>query len=196
MSSSYLWMFWLKFRNLVKLAQTMCSYIRQPPLDQPGCAKSCGSFLPAAKSTFDEPISRRQQKITSGWLVSERLSVCQLARWRLAPANRWWPAAGVGRPGTCLLNPPSCKPRAAVVKDRDEADTEGLEKFLEAEKPLVLRRGDRRQGRVRSNTADGNAPAVEVCACTRWSRPSGALQAADCIHRIWWENNHGDGGSS
>ena len=42
-----------------------------------------------------------------------------------------------GRPVTFLLNTPSCKPHAAVVKDRDEADTEGLEKFLEAEKRLA-----------------------------------------------------------
>ena len=89
-----------------------------------------GAALSTATSGYPRAAAVRLE-VPDAWKGYARGDVHQL----LDPARR----AEIlgGRAVTFLLNTPSCKPHAAVVKDRDEADTEGLEKFLEAEKRLA-----------------------------------------------------------
>ena len=89
-----------------------------------------GAALSTAKSGYPRD-SAVPFEVPDAWKGYARGDVHQL----LDPARR----AEIlgGRPVTFVLNTPSCKAHAAVVVDRDEADTEGLEKFLEAEKRLA-----------------------------------------------------------
>ena len=89
-----------------------------------------GAALSTATSGYPRDCAVRLE-IPDAWKGYARGDVHQL----LDPARR----AEIlgGRHVTFLLNTPSCKPHAAVVVDRDKASTEGLEKFLEAEKRLV-----------------------------------------------------------
>ena len=89
-----------------------------------------GAALSTATSGYPRDAAVRLE-IPDAWKGYARGDVHQL----LDPARR----AEIlgGRPVTFLLNTPSCKPHAAVVVDRDKADTKGLEKFLEVEKRLA-----------------------------------------------------------